>query len=184
MSDNLFALEYELKLEVLELKEELKERLDVTYRRFDVNKRLKRETVKLKKELNIIELQLMLIKSVEEKMNNLDISSNNYINKSYKTPSQASHLPTPIDSISYFAEIYYQINNVSRNKNSRDISFFLSVDSQVVKLDYLIAEILDMKMSKNWRGGIKVKGGGMDMGFKVINDLQNTIDIKLRHRQI
>ena len=116
----------------------------------------------------------MLIKSVEEKMNNMEISStNNYIYSRFKD-----------ESITYFAEIYYQINNVSRNKNNRDISFFLSVDSQVVKLDYLIAEILDMKMSKNWRGGIKVRGSGMDMGFKVINDLENTIDIKLRHRQI
>ena len=51
---------------VQELKEELKERLDVTYRRFEVNKRLKRDTTKLKKEVNILEIKIMLIKSVEE----------------------------------------------------------------------------------------------------------------------
>ena len=141
---------------VQELKEELKERLDVTYRRFEVNKRLKRDTTKLKKEVNILEIKIMLIKSVEEKMNNMEISStNNYIYSRFKD-----------ESITYFAEIYYQINNVSRNKNNRDISFFLSVDSQVVKLDYLIAEILDMKMSK-----------------KQLNQIIQE-DIKLRHRQI
>ena len=80
---------------VQELKEELKERLDVTYRRFEVNKRLKRDTTKLKKEVNILEIKIMLIKSVEEKMNNMEISStNNYIYSRFKD-----------ESITYFAEI-------------------------------------------------------------------------------
>ena len=88
------------------------------------------------------------------------------------------------NQICYFAEVYYQINKVSANGMNRNISFFLSVDSKVVKLDFLMSKILDMKLSTNWRGGIKVRGCGMDMGFKIINDLQNTIFIKLSHRQI
>ena len=163
---------------------ELKEELDNIYRsdkyaklfyydESNLNSKFKKEKVRLRKQMDILEIKIMLIKSVIERINNDEIRENYYIDRNYKD-----------ESITYFAEIYYQINNVSRNKNNRDISFFLSVDSQLVKLDYLIAGILDMKMSKNWRGGIKVRGGGMDMGFKVINDLENTIDIKLRHRQI
>jgi hypothetical protein len=115
----------------------------------------------------------MLIKSIIEKINNDEIRENYYIDRNFED-----------NQICYFAEVYYQVNNVSSNGMNRDISFFLSVDSQVVKLDFLMSKILDMKLSKNWRGGIKVRGFGMDMGFKIINDLQNTVFIKLRDRQI
>ena len=122
------------------------------------------EKINLRKRLDVLELQIMLVKSIQEKINNNDIRENHYIDRNFED-----------NQICYFAEVYYQVNNVSSNGMNRDISFFLSVDSQVVKLDFLMSKILDMKLSTNWRGGIKVKGGGMDMGFKVINDLQNNV---------
>ena len=147
------------------------------YRSYDKEKELdrksKQDKINLSKRKDTLELQIMLVKSIIEKINNDEIRETYYRDRNNRNVVT-----------SYFGIIYYQINNVSRNGMNRDISFFLSVDSQLVKLDYLIAEILDMKLSKNWRGGIKVRGSGMDMGFKVINDLQNTIFIKLRHRQI
>ena len=147
------------------------------YRSFDKEKELdrksKQEKINLRKRLDVLELQIMLIKSIIEKINNDEIRENYYIDRNYED-----------NQICYFAEVYYHVNNVSSNGMNRDISFFLSVNSQVVKLDFLMSKILDMKLSKNWRGGIKVRGFGMDMGFKIINDLQNTIFIKLRDRQI
>ena len=147
------------------------------YRSFDKEKELdrksKQEKINLRKRLDTLELQIMLIKSIIEKINNDEIRENYYLDRNFED-----------NQICYFAEVYYQVNNVSSNGMNRDISFFLSVDSQVVKLDFLMSKILDMKLSKNWRGGIKVRGFGMDMGFKIINDLQNTVFIKLRDRQI
>jgi len=147
------------------------------YRSYDKEKELdrksKQEKINLRKRLDTLELQIMLIKSIQEKINNNDIRENYYIDRNFED-----------NQICYFAEVYYQVNHVSSNGMSRDISFFLSVDSQLVKLDYSMSKILDMKLSKNWRGGIKVRGFGMDMGFKIINDLQNTVFIKLNHRQI
>jgi len=147
------------------------------YRSYDKEKELdrksKQEKINLRKRLDTLELQIMLVKSIQEKINNNDIRENYYIDRNFED-----------NQICYFAEVYYQVNHVSSNGMSRDISFFLSVDSQLVKLDYSMSKILDMKLSKNWRGGIKVRGFGMDMGFKIINDLQNTIFIKLNHRQI
>jgi hypothetical protein len=147
------------------------------YRSYDKEKELdrksKQDKINLRKRLDTLELQIMLVKSIQEKINNNDIRENHYIDTNFED-----------NQICYFAEVYYRVNNVSSNGMNRDISFFLSVDSQVVKLDFLMSKILDMKLSKNWRGGIKVRGSGMDMGFKIINDLQNTIFIKLRDRQI
>ena len=147
------------------------------YRSYDKEKELdrksKQEKINLRKRLDTLELQIMLVKSIQEKINNNDIRENYYIDRNFED-----------NQICYFAEVYYQVNHVSSNGMNRDISFFLSVDSQLVKLDYSMSKILDMKLSKNWRGGIKVRGFGMDMGFKIINDLQNTIFIKLNHRQI
>lgn len=137
------------------------------------NRKSKQDKINLRKRLDTLELQIMLVKSIIEKINNNDIRENHYLDRNFED-----------NQICYFAEIYYQVNHVSSNGMSRNISFFLSVDSQVVKLDFLMSKILDMKLSTNWRGGIKVRGVGMDMGFKIINDLQNTIFIKLRDRQI
>jgi len=137
------------------------------------NRKSRQDKINLSKRKDTLELQIMLIKSIIEKIDNNDIRENHYLDRNLED-----------NQICYFAEIYYQVNNVSSNGMSRDISFFLSVNSQVVKLDFLMSKILDMKLSTNWRGGIKVRGCGMDMGFKIINDLQNTIFIKLRHRQI
>lgn len=137
------------------------------------NRKSKQAKINLSKRKDTLELQIMLIKSIIEKINNDEIRENYYIDRNFED-----------NQICYFAEVYYQVNNVSSNGMNRDISFFLSVDSQVVKLDFLMSKILDMKLSKNWRGGIKVRGFGMDMGFKIINDLQNTVFIKLRDRQI
>ena len=129
------------------------------------NRKSKQAKINLSKRKDTLELQIMLIKSIRE---------NHYRDRNILEDNQ----------ICYFAEVYYQINKVSANGMNRNISFFLSVDSKVVKLDFLMSKILDMKLSTNWRGGIKVRGCGMDMGFKIINDLQNTIFIKLSHRQI
>jgi|TARA_R110000744_G_scaffold52886_10_gene113186 hypothetical protein len=138
------------------------------------NRKSKQAKINLSKRKDTLELQIMLIKSIIEKINNNDIRENHYLDRNILEDNQ----------ICYFAEVYYQINKVSANGMNRNISFFLSVDSKVVKLDFLMSKILDMKLSTNWRGGIKVRGCGMDMGFKIINDLQNTIFIKLSHRQI
>lgn len=81
--------------------------------------------------------------------------------------------------------IYTVLRSVSKSGLSRVISFHIVYRGAIINLNYYIGAVLDYKPSKA-RDGLVVKGGGMDMGFHVVEMLPRElgIDKKIKHRWI
>ena len=69
--------------------------------------------------------------------------------------------------------IYCILRSVSRSGMSRDISLYFIEGGTPHYLDYSAACVLGYPMSKN--SGIKVNGGGMDMGFHLVYSLSSAV---------
>jgi hypothetical protein len=83
--------------------------------------------------------------------------------------------------------IYTVLRSVSKSGLSRSISFYV-VDNnkEIININYYISVLLGYKFDKTHFGliGLKVKGGGMDMGFHVVHTLLRELGItgKISHR--
>lgn len=70
--------------------------------------------------------------------------------------------------------IYYKVTKVSRSGMSRNIEFYwIDMDRRPSRITWLMSEALGYKQLDD--GSIRVRGCGMDMGFKVISDLADAL---------
>jgi virulence-associated protein VapD len=65
--------------------------------------------------------------------------------------------------------VYTQVLHVSQSGMTRAIACYVAVDNEIINIDWYIRK-LDMFSSHN-KGGLKVGGCGMDMGFHVVYSL-------------
>jgi hypothetical protein len=66
--------------------------------------------------------------------------------------------------------VYTILRHVSRSGMSRSISAVVVEDGEPVVIDYLVRHALGLTFDRT-NGGLKVQGGGMDMGFHVVYSL-------------
>jgi len=65
--------------------------------------------------------------------------------------------------------VYTSLNHVSRSGMQRAISTYIIIENDVRDISYDVAEIIGSTMHK--KGGIKIDGCGMDMGFSIVYHL-------------
>lgn len=78
------------------------------------------------------------------------------------------------------ATVYTVLRRVSRSGMSRTISPVVVVGNDVVDLSYDLARAAGMKLAP--KGGVVVRGCGMDMGLHVVERLAHAADLSLNHR--
>lgn len=64
--------------------------------------------------------------------------------------------------------VYTILRSVSRSGMQREISVVLRTDDGIHEIDYLVCRLLGDHLGK---AGIKVTGGGMDMGFHLVHGI-------------
>lgn len=82
--------------------------------------------------------------------------------------------------------IYTVLRSVSKSGLSRVISFYIiDNNKEIVNINYYIKTLLGYRFNKT-HDGLIVKGGGMDMGFHVVEMLPRELGIseKIFHRWI
>jgi hypothetical protein len=72
--------------------------------------------------------------------------------------------------------IYTVIRHVSASGMQREISVKMIDAGKIIHLDWLVATATDSKIGKH--GGIVVKGCGMDMGFHLVDTINNCFTFK------
>ena len=65
--------------------------------------------------------------------------------------------------------IYTTLNHVSRSGMQRAISTYIIIDNDIRDVSYDVAEVIGNTIYK--KGGIKIDGCGMDMGFAIVHQL-------------
>ena len=65
--------------------------------------------------------------------------------------------------------VYTSLNHVSRSGMQRAISVYIIRNNNISDISYDVAEIIGDTMHK--KGGIKINGCGMDMGFSIVYQL-------------
>lgn len=65
--------------------------------------------------------------------------------------------------------VYTSLNHVSRSGMQRAISTYIIIKNDVRDISYDVAEIIGSTIHK--KGGIKIDGCGMDMGFAIVHQL-------------
>jgi hypothetical protein len=72
--------------------------------------------------------------------------------------------------------IYVTTRSVAKSGASRKVSVFVVLNGEIVNLTYYVGIFLNESLSdKNGRWEITLRGGGMDMHFKLAYDLGITI---------
>lgn len=72
-----------------------------------------------------------------------------------------------------YQDVYTNVHHVSQSGMSRDISVHIVEDGSISDISYHVAILCDYPMGK--KGGIRVGGCGMDMGFSVVYDLSSRL---------
>jgi len=65
--------------------------------------------------------------------------------------------------------VYTTLNHVSRSGMQRAISTYIIIDNDIRDISYDVAEVIGNTIHN--KGGIKIDGCGMDMGFKIVYQL-------------
>lgn len=65
--------------------------------------------------------------------------------------------------------IYTTLNHVSRSGMQRAISTYIIIDNDIRDISYDVAEVIGNTIHN--KGGIKIDGCGMDMGFEIVYQL-------------
>ncbi|MDE2106599.1 MAG: hypothetical protein KGL39_55805 [Patescibacteria group bacterium] len=69
--------------------------------------------------------------------------------------------------------VYTILRSVSRTGMSREISLVISRDNEIQDLDYRVSRALGYSIGN--RGGLKIRGCGMDMGFHAVYGLSRVL---------
>ena len=77
--------------------------------------------------------------------------------------------------------IYSIIRHVSQSGMTRDIKLMVCYKNEIIHLSWNVAKFLDYKVRNH---GVRIQGCGMDMGFALVNHLENALKIKLHHRWV
>jgi hypothetical protein len=64
-------------------------------------------------------------------------------------------------------KVYCVLNHVSQSGMTRTISAYIIKDNEPINISYLIRDQVGFKPDRK-RGGVKVLGAGMDMGFHMV----------------
>ena len=70
--------------------------------------------------------------------------------------------------------IILSVAHVNRNGTSRDIKVAYIHDNQLYDISPLVAEVCGLKYVRD-NGGVRIHGGGMDMGFALLSSLYQAI---------
>ena len=65
--------------------------------------------------------------------------------------------------------VYTTLNHVSRSGMQRAISTYIIIDNDIRDISYDVAEVIGNTIHN--KGGIKIDGYGMDMGFAIVHQL-------------
>lgn len=80
------------------------------------------------------------------------------------------------------ATVYTILRHVSRSGMMRVIDCYVIIDDMPYCISYPVSRAIDMSADSS---GIKVNGGGMDMGFALVDDLNRTLGLngtkRLKH---
>tara|TARA_B100001094_G_C18098509_1_gene754382 strand:- start:680 stop:985 length:306 start_codon:yes stop_codon:yes gene_type:complete len=77
--------------------------------------------------------------------------------------------------------IYCVLSHVSQSGMTRDIKVMVCYKNELMHLSWQTAKVLGYSLKNN---GVRIQGCGMDMGFALVNHLENALKIKLQHRWI
>ena len=77
--------------------------------------------------------------------------------------------------------IYCVLSHVSQSGMTRDIKLMVCHKNEIIHLSWNVAKFLDYKVRNH---GVRIQGCGMDMGFALVNHLENALKIKLHHRWV
>ena len=77
--------------------------------------------------------------------------------------------------------IYCVLKHTSQSGMTRDIKLMVCYKNEIIHLSWNVAKFLDYKVRNH---GVRIQGCGMDMGFALVNHLENALKIKLHHRWV
>tara|TARA_R100001510_G_C7633280_1_gene191829 strand:+ start:992 stop:1297 length:306 start_codon:yes stop_codon:yes gene_type:complete len=77
--------------------------------------------------------------------------------------------------------IYCVLKHTSQSGMTRDIKLMVCYKNEIIHLSWNVAKFLDYKVRNH---GVRIQGVGMDMGFALVNHLENALKIKLHHRWV
>lgn len=80
------------------------------------------------------------------------------------------------------ATVWCVLRSAAPSGMSRVIDFFVIADGSMCRLSHLIAGALDHAPQHKSRNGLAISGGGMDMGFHVVDGVARAIGRKINHR--
>ena len=63
--------------------------------------------------------------------------------------------------------VYTVLRHVAQSKASRSIDLYMIVNNEPICISGYVAKIIDAKTDRG-NGGVKIRGGGMDMGFALV----------------
>jgi len=72
--------------------------------------------------------------------------------------------------------VYTILRRVTKSGENRDIGIVVFVKGQPVHPNFSVAKVLGLPFKTD---GVRVNGGGMDMGFSLVYDLGRAMGIKL-----
>jgi hypothetical protein len=81
----------------------------------------------------------------------------------------------------YSDTIYTNLKHVSKSGLTRDIQLMVMKDNEPLFLNYYVSKYLGYRIVN---GGLRVSGGGMDMGFHLVYNLASKLGVKLNHQWI
>ena len=82
------------------------------------------------------------------------------------------------------ATIYTTLKHVSASGMSRRISCFIVLNGRIECIDYKVSQVLGLREGCYKKGGVTVKGCGMDMGFWLVDALGGAMGINLKNEWI
>lgn len=78
---------------------------------------------------------------------------------------------------------YTNVTHVSRSGMTRYIEVYRVRGNEIINVTALVATALDMPIDYQ-RGGVKVQGVGMDMGFALVYEMSRTVHAKSRSKRL
>ncbi|MDE1866583.1 MAG: hypothetical protein KGI08_02585 [Thaumarchaeota archaeon] len=69
--------------------------------------------------------------------------------------------------------VYTVLKHVSTSGMMRHISLYICLNGKIVDISWHAAQVLDYKRADN--GGLKIGGGGMDMGYHLVYSLASVL---------
>ena len=70
--------------------------------------------------------------------------------------------------------VYTELLHVGRNGMNRTIGVYIGRGREVRNISYLTSVVTERRMDRD-RGGVKMGGAGMDMGFALVYDLASAL---------